>query len=152
MAARVGRKPFRLKHLKRLAASPLARRRLEWLLKSLSGECTVPEACVALGINESRFHKLRGDWLQAAAESLEPGRPGRRPKRVSPEAEQVATLREQVRRLELQWETSQVRAELAQSLPQVARGAAGTPKKTTGPKTASRRSPRSRRARGKRRP
>jgi len=84
--ARAGRKPFRLKHLKKLAVSPLAKTRLEWLLKSLFGECTVPEACQTLGINESRFHKLRSDWLQAIAASLEPGRPGRRAKAVSPEA------------------------------------------------------------------
>jgi hypothetical protein len=117
--ARVGRKPFRLKHLKRLAASPLAKARLEWLLKSLSGECTVPDACAALGINESRFHKLRGDWLQAAAACLEPGRAGRRPKAVSPEAQEVAALQDKLRAVEVELHASQVRAELAQALPQV---------------------------------
>jgi hypothetical protein len=117
--AQVGRKPFRLKHLKKVAASPLAKMRLGWLLKSLSGECTVPEACEALGINESRFHKLRGDWLQAAAKCLEPGRAGRRPKVVSPEAQQVAGLEDKVRALEVELHASQVRAELAQALPQV---------------------------------
>lgn len=116
--ARVGRKPFRFKHLKKLAASPRAKTRLEWLLKSLTGECTVPEACEALGINESRFHKLRGDWLQAAAASLEPGRAGRRPKVVSP-APQVAALEDKLRTLEVELQAAPVRAELAQALPQV---------------------------------
>lgn len=131
--ARVGRKPFRLKHLEGLAASPLARTRLEWLLKSLAGECTVPEACVALGVNESRFHYLRRDWLQAAAESLEPGRPGRRPKAASAEAEQVAALEDKVRALELELRASQVRAELAQALPHVVGAGRGPGKKRPAP-------------------
>ena len=117
--AQVGRKPFRLRHLEKVAASSLAKTRLEWLLKSLSGECTVPEACGALGINESRFHKLRGDWLQAAAKCLEPGRAGRRPKVVSPEAQELAAQKDKLRALEIELHASQVRAELAQALPQV---------------------------------
>jgi hypothetical protein len=127
--ARAGRKPFRLKHLKRLAASPLAKARLEWLLKSLSGECTVPEACAALGINESRFHKLRSDWLQAIAERLEPGRPGRRAQTELPEARQITALEDKVRELEVQLRAAEVRAELAQALPHVVRAAGGAGKK-----------------------
>ncbi len=127
--ARVGRKPFGLRHLKKLAVSPLAKTRLEWLLKSLSGACTVPEACAALGITESRFHKLRGDWLQAAAQRLEPGRPGPRPEVVSAESEQVAALEERVRSLEVELRVSQVRAELAQALPHVVGAPGGAGKK-----------------------
>ena len=134
--ARVGRKPFRWRHLDRLAASPLAKLRLAWLLKSLSGECTVPEAYTAMGINESRFHKLRSDWLQAAAASLEPGRPGPRPKVVTPEAEKIAALEEQVRALEVELRASQVRAELAQALPHVVGLGRGPGEKTTGARAA----------------
>jgi hypothetical protein len=146
--ARVGRKPFRLKHLDRLAASPLAKIRLEWLLKSLSGECTVPEACAALGINESRFHQLRGDWLQAAAASLEPGRPGPRPKEASPEAAEIAALEGEVRGLKLELHASQVRAELAEALPHVVGLEHPAGKKTTG--TAAARPARSSRKKSRR--
>jgi hypothetical protein len=140
--ARVGRKPFRHKHLKKLAVSPLARTRLEWLLKSLSGECMVPEACAALGINESRFHKLRSDWLQVIAESLEPGRPGRRAKVESPEARQIAALEDKVRTLEMELHAAQVRAELAQALPQVVGAARGAGKKRPRPTKFQKPSPR----------
>jgi hypothetical protein len=136
--ARAGRKPFRLKHLKKLAVSPLVKTRLEWLLKSLSGECTVPEACAALGINESRFHKLRSDWLQASAERLEPGRPGRRAQAKSPETRQIIALEDKVRSLEVQLRAAEVRAELAQALPQVVRAAGGAGKKRPRPARLSR--------------
>jgi hypothetical protein len=137
--ARAGRKPFRLKHLKKLAVSPSARRRLEWLLKSLGGECTVPEACAALGINESRFHKLRSNWLQASAASLEPARPGRRAKVESPEAGQIAALEDKIRELEVQLRAAEVRAELAQALPHVVRAAGGAGKKRPSLARSSRR-------------
>jgi hypothetical protein len=47
-----------------------------------------------LDIGESRFHKLRGDWLQEAVRLLEPGQPGR-PAKPAPsvEAQQVCSAR-----------------------------------------------------------
>ena len=40
------------------------------------------EGDCAILTRESRFHKLRGDWLQEAASFLESGRPGRPAKRL----------------------------------------------------------------------
>jgi transposase InsO family protein len=44
----------------------------------------VPEACRRLGIGESRFHDLRGAWLQEALELLEPRPLGRPPRAADP--------------------------------------------------------------------
>src|SRR5579872_1041885 len=98
--SRAGRKPKRLEHLEKVQASPLARSRLKWILATLSGEATIPQACAALEINEARFHKVRTDWLQAAADSLEPAPLGRPPKMPSPDAARIAALQEQVRQLQ----------------------------------------------------
>jgi len=134
--AKAGRKPLGLQHVERkVEASDLAKLRLKTILATLAGELTIPAACERLEINESRFHKLRDDWLQAAAASLEPGRPGRRPAAVSPDAERVAELQSQVEELELQLRTAEVRAELAQALPHVVGHTASSEKKTTDPKT-----------------
>jgi hypothetical protein len=89
-------------------------------LQTLSGECSVGEACAALGICESRFYEQRGQWLQASLELLEPRLPGRPPKAGSPVAsEEVRDLRTRVRELEAQAAALEVQAELACSLPHV---------------------------------
>ena len=49
-----------------LAGSKHAKQRLSWFLQTLSGERSVWEACVELGIGESRFFAQRGAWLQEA--------------------------------------------------------------------------------------
>ena len=66
---RVGRKPRKLQHVEKLTGSEQAKERLKWILATLSGEATIPEACRALEINESRFHQVRNEWLQAAVGS-----------------------------------------------------------------------------------
>ena len=138
--AKARRKPLGLQHVERkVEASDIAKLRLKTILATLSGELTIPEACQRLDVHESRFHALRDEWLQAAADSLEPARPGRRPTPVSPDAGQVAELREQVRALEARLITAEVRAELAQVLPHVVGHTAPAEKKTTELKTLRKR-------------
>jgi hypothetical protein len=98
---------------------------LKAFLETMSGERTVPEACAELDIGESRFHKLRGDWLQEAVRLLEPGQPGR-PAKPAPslEAEQVADLQRQVDELQGKLRGERIRVELARSMPHVVRGSA----------------------------
>jgi hypothetical protein len=147
--AKAGRKPLGLQHVEcKVEASDIAKLRLKTILATLAGELTIPEACVRLDIRESRFHKLRDEWLQAAADSLEPARPGRRPAPVSPDAEQVGELREQVHVLEAQLRMAEVRAELAQVMPHVVSHTFPSEKKTTDPKTFRKRRQRLLRRRG----
>lgn len=77
---RRGRKPLATGHVDRLEGSALAKLRMATILKTLSGEWTIEEACRELGICESRFHILRREWLRESLELLEPRRIGRPPK------------------------------------------------------------------------
>lgn len=77
---RRGRKPLATRHVERLTGSDYAKRRMETLLDSLRGVITIAKACQRLGIQETRFHKLRRQWLQESLSLLEPRRPGRRPR------------------------------------------------------------------------
>ncbi len=72
MSERVGRKPLATGHVNTLAGSTRAKDRLRVFLQTLRGELTVPKACEELGLSESQFHWVRGQWLQEALELLEP--------------------------------------------------------------------------------
>ena len=87
---RMGRKPLATGHVDRLQGSEPAKQRLTVLLETLRGELPVPEACARLGIGESRFHALRGAWLQEALELLEPRPLGRPPQAADRSAVTVA--------------------------------------------------------------
>ena len=93
--------------------TPVAKARLESILRTLSGEWTVEEACARLAISRSRFHEMRTAFLEGATTLLEPKKPG--PSRaVEPvDATMVDELQEQVSSLEVEVLTAQVRADLA---------------------------------------
>lgn len=63
---RRGRKPLGPELVEHLLGSEHAKGRLKVLLETLREEKSVPEACRALSLGESRFHELRVDTLQAA--------------------------------------------------------------------------------------
>jgi hypothetical protein len=76
--ARRGRKPTGGLLVERLEGSEHAKSRLKVIVETLSGQTTIPDACALLGIQESMFHKMRAQVLQAALSRLEPrplGRP-----------------------------------------------------------------------------
>jgi transcriptional regulator with XRE-family HTH domain len=114
-----------------LPGSAHAKRRLTLFLQSLSGQCSVGQACAELGIGESRFFAQRAAWLEESLALLEPRSAGRPPKPPLPTDErEVQVLREQVRQLEARLAVAEVRSELACVLPRVV-GAACAGKKTT---------------------
>jgi len=118
--ARRGRKPLGAAHVDHLQGTQLAKRRLELILKTMRGELTIPEACRALSIGESRFHAMRNQWLQEALELLEPRRAGRPPKSADvPSAEEVATLEAENEALRDRVLTAEVREQLARVMPHV---------------------------------
>jgi hypothetical protein len=69
---RAGRKPQTTGHVDHVGGSPHAKARLTAILKTLSGEWTVPQACAAVGLHEAQFHALRHVWLAGAVALLEP--------------------------------------------------------------------------------
>lgn len=128
---RLGRKPQGVGLVAPLAGSKHAKQRMTWFLQTLTGECSVGEACAALGICESRFYDQRSAWMQASLALLEPRSPGR-PAKPEPTVlpEEVHTLRQRVRELEARAAAVEVQAELARTLPHVM-GRARSGKKTT---------------------
>ncbi|MDH3445045.1 MAG: helix-turn-helix domain-containing protein [Deltaproteobacteria bacterium] len=118
--SRRGRKPLGAAHVNHLDGTPLAKQRLELILKTMRGELTIAEACHALSIGESRFHAMRNQWLQASLESLEPRPAGRPCKQVElPSAEEVAALEAENQELRERVLTAEVREQLARVMPHV---------------------------------
>jgi len=117
---RLGRKPQGVVLVEPLAGSKHAKQRMTWFLETLAGQCSVGDACAALGIGESRFYDQRAAWLQASLALLEPrsaGRPAKPEPPISPA--EVQTLRQRVRELEAHRAAVEVQAELAHTLPHV---------------------------------
>ena len=137
--ARKGRTPLATGHVEGLSGSELAKRRLTMILKTLSSELTIAEACTELGISESRFHALRHQWLEEALKLLEP-RPMGRPSKASPavDADELAKLQAEKEELQRQLHVAQVREEIAAVLPQGITTLAQAPKKTTKPPSCRR--------------
>lgn len=127
--SRRGRKPQGAALVTQLAGSETARERLRLIVRALAGELSVPDACAALGIGESRFHQLRQEALQAALAALEP-RPAGRPSRPPEPGEgRIVALERELREREWELHACRIRLELAEALPSLGRDAAV--KKTT---------------------
>lgn len=138
------------KHARKVEASARAQKRLQAILETLSGDKTVAEVCTELGINEARFHVIRKQALQAAAERLEPQPTGRPPKVEDARDVHIADLKAELQRKDVELRAAEVRVELALAMPDVLSSRA--PKKTKPPRLGvraklglSRRGPRRRR-------
>jgi hypothetical protein len=119
---RFGRKPQGVGLVTPLAGSEHAKRRMTLFLQTLSGQCSVPEACAQLGIGQSRFFAQRSAWLQQSLAILEPRSPGRPPKPDSAAADDdLRQLQERLQHLEARSAAVEVQAELASLLPHVVR-------------------------------
>lgn len=109
----MGRPNKGIEHLGKYDVSEQSQLRGRVVLQTLTGELSVAEACEQLGIDRSRFWRLRDQALQWYLESFEPGRPGRPRKRdVEVDAREQA-LRERVAQLERDLRLAEARAELA---------------------------------------
>jgi cytochrome P450 len=133
--AKRGRPVKGVELLDELEVSHVARQRLTLILQTLAGVLTVQEACTVLGINHSRFHQLRQQFLAQAAGLLEPPPAGRPHPLPSTDQLEVQRLRQQIVELKLDLKAIQVREELALIMPHLLQkkrpGSAG--KKTTRP-------------------
>jgi len=112
-----GRLPSGPEYVTKLEGPDEAKRRLEWILRTLAGTARVQEACEQLGISEARFHQLRQEALQAALDGIIARPPGRPPASGSGPAEQ----QEEVERLRLELKAVQTSEEIALVLPRLAR-------------------------------
>jgi len=108
---RVGRKPQGWKLIERLSAEESSKARLKAFLQTMTGQCTVGEACQELGIEQSRFFALRNEWLEQAARLLDPKSAGR-PRKTADETE---TESPELRQLKQQLMAAKLRARLAEA-------------------------------------
>ena len=112
-----GRPPSGSQFVDRLEGSPEAKERAKGVLDALFGECSVPDACMRVGVHATRFDQLRQRLLQAmvdAAERRHAGRPAQTP--TSAELENQK-LRARIAELEAELQAALIRAELAATLP-----------------------------------
>lgn len=118
---RSGRPPLGSGHVVGLDGDRNQKKRLRVILETLSGELSVGEACARLAIGESRFHELRHRVLQCALDGLAPRPPGRRPKEVRVDPEELAFVRRENGWLREELELSRMRTEIALVMPEVLR-------------------------------
>jgi hypothetical protein len=112
-----GRYPSGPEFVDKLDGSPEAKERLKVVLATLAGRLRVADACVRLGIKESRFDQLRIELLQTALHAAERRRAGRIAQpRFSDEGE-VLSLRQRIAELEAELHVALVRVEIAAALP-----------------------------------
>ena len=138
MMARRGRKPTGAQLIERLEGSEHAKARLKVILETLSGQRTIPDACADLGIHESMFHRVRSEVLQTALSRLEPRPLGRPSRPSSVEGQRTAELESEILKLRVELKASEVRRELAENLPRLARpGTVPRPVAEPGKKTTS---------------
>jgi hypothetical protein len=136
--ARRGRKPTGTNLVENLEGSQRAKARLKAILETLSGQRSIPEVCEELGIQESMFHRVRSEVLQTALDRLEPRPLGRPPRQVSPQDRHEAELEEENLRLQLELKAAEVRRELAEKLPRLAKSQNIDPAAEPGKKTTAR--------------
>ena len=115
--ARRGRPPKKAELVDGLEGSTSARRRLKVILRTITEELSVPDACAELGVSEARFHQLRREVLGCALKGLEPRKSGRPRKESAEESSRVVALRQRIRNLELDLQAAYVREEIAVAMP-----------------------------------
>jgi len=103
-----------------LDGSERAKRRLEVILATITGQMTIEQACDRLAIGQSRFYKLRTEVLEASLKHLEPRAMGRPAHVQTAEEARCEELQEQVERLEAELKISEVREEIARTMPHLA--------------------------------
>lgn len=110
-----GRPPLGAELVDLTEGSPEAKKRVQVILQTLGGQITIPQACIELGIGESRFHELRHEllqWMVQGAEAKPRGRPA-----AAQEDARHADLQQQIQALKIDLRAAQIREELATMLP-----------------------------------
>jgi hypothetical protein len=102
-------------------ADPNAKRRLQVLLQTISGEISVPDACNQLNISQARFFELRATMLEAALHSLEPKPAGRPVHPIDPASQHIEQLEQQILDLRVHLHAAQLREEIALAMPHLAK-------------------------------
>jgi hypothetical protein len=104
-------------HVDKLEGAEAEKERLRLILKTVSGELTVREACEMLGLSESRFHELRDQALQGALDGIAPRPAGRQAEALDPKDEEIRKLKADLLETKKELVAEQVRSEIALAMP-----------------------------------
>jgi len=130
----MGRPNKGVEHVDKVDAGRHEKDRLKAILRTVTGELSVQDACAQLGIRRAHFQTLRDECLQGAADALAPGRPGRPPLLDVEHQTEVGELSAENRRLKDELEKLRLRLELVEQIPGLAqRGQKGGSKPKAGP-------------------
>jgi len=124
-----------------LDGSERAKRRLEVILATITGQMTIEQACDRLAIGQSRFYKLRTEVLEASLKHLEPRAMGRPAHVQTAEEAKCEELQQQVEQLRAELKISGVREEIARTMPHLAEDRERLKKTTSAKKKPKRRRP-----------
>jgi len=127
--SKVGRPPLGAAHVQKLDGGEEPKQRLAVVLRTLTGELGIEQACEELAISPAQLHRLRDRALQGALSALEPGTPGRPPSTPAEESARVSELEAQVRDLKVDLRAAQLREEIAILLPHLVTSHAASKKK-----------------------
>lgn len=133
---RRGRPRVGVRLVDRLDAPRGAHRRVRVILATLTGQQTVAEACAALGVGRARFHALRQQVLHGALDAVHTRAPGRPRTRAKP-GDDVVALQRRIRELELALRATQLRSEIALTMPFLLERAARKKKHTRQPRASA---------------
>jgi hypothetical protein len=92
---KAGRPPRRSNLVDQFDADSITKQRFKVLLRTISGELSVADACHSLAISQARFFELRTTMLQAALDSLQPKQPGRPAQKIDAESQRIHDLEQQ---------------------------------------------------------
>jgi hypothetical protein len=112
-----------------LGGPRVVRQRLRIVLATLTGTTTIREACVQLGVERARLHRLRRQALQGALAALMPRVRGR-PRHAGAAADRTPELEARIQELELALRATQLRSEIALTMPFLLDRAARKKKRT----------------------
>jgi len=115
------------------------KRRLKVIMQTMSGDLRVHEACAILGISPQRFHQMREQALQGAADVLKPRPKGRPRRRRSSEQQQVEQLQQELGDAKVELCAAQARVEIATLLPRVLQAPPKPPPKPSAEEKKTRR-------------
>ena len=117
--AKRGRPPKGAQQVDHLSGSIDAKARLRVIMETVSGQKNIREACRELGVEKSRFYKMRDKALAGALESLEPRQVGRPRAMATGKDKKIEELEQELLEMRMDLEAARIREELSIAMPHV---------------------------------
>ena len=135
-----GRKASAAHAVDRTTGSATAKQRAKAIYQVLSGQCSIAQACAALGVSEPRLHQLKEQLVRGSVAALEPRPAGRPGQTVTPQQAQITALERELASTRLELGVAQTREEIALVLPRLVQPPPASAEKKTRRRRPRRRS------------